>query len=95
MKKILYIALFILGIMELNAHGACLVDKLKQQKQCTGGAAPVQNLSESASLKSSDREALEKMYQTPAVSTPKQYDSNGFPIINPSAGCLFGICLPK
>jgi len=31
MKKIFYIALFVLAIMELHAHGACLIDKLKEK----------------------------------------------------------------
>ncbi len=95
MKKILFIALFVLAIIELNAHGACLVEQLKLQKSCTGGAAPVPDLSNERYNGTSTKEILRDMYQPSSISTPRQYNKSGFPMINPSVNCMYGICLPK
>lgn len=96
MKKILFIALFVLAVIELNAHGACLVEQLKLQKSCTGGAAPIPDNEENEYYKySSTKEILKDMYQIPSISTPRSYSSDGFPIINPAANCMFGVCNPR
>lgn len=64
MKKILYVALFILGLIELNAHGACLVDQLKLQKTCTGGAAPLTQSPEAKETYQS-QETIKNIYEAP------------------------------
>ena len=96
MKKILYIALFVLALIELNAHGACLINQLKMQKNCTGGAAPIPEIDKSQIKPEDtvDRQKLEKSYQIPTISTPRQFN-NSFPMINPAMNCMYGICIPK
>lgn len=94
MKKIFYIAMFILALIELNAHGACLVEQLRLQKTCTGGAAPIKDLSDEKKNENLNRETLGQMLDIPTMAVPMQ-SRNGYPMVNPAQNCMFGICLPK
>ena len=96
MKKILLLGGLILLLVELQAHGACLVENLKKQEACTGGASGIDNSTNQNSLQFKDQtnyKELEKMYQIPTISTPTQMHNN-FPMLNPTTNCMFGMCQP-
>ena len=93
MKKILFIAAFLLAIIELNSHGACLIENLKIKSECTGAASPV-NLPDDLkkNYEQSYQKELENMYQIPTMALPESY-KNDFPMLNQN--CMFGTCFPK
>lgn len=93
MKKILLLAVLILVIIELNAHGACLIENLKIKSECTGGASAINPPQENSQQKEqSYKKELENMYQIPAMALPSSYKNN-FPMLNQN--CMFGNCFPK
>ncbi len=93
MKKILFLAGFILLIIELNAHGACLIENLKVKSTCTGGASAIKIPKELKNDKDfSSKKELENMYQIPTMATPYSYQNN-FPMLNQN--CMYGACFPK
>ncbi len=96
MKKILILLAFVLYSTTLNSYSACLLENLKQEKSCTGAAAPVNigNKTETTEQQQSNREDLIKIYQIPTLSYPLSI-KNGFPILNPAANCAFGMCQPR
>lgn len=94
MKKILLFGGLILLLVELQTHGACLVEKLQQKETCTGAAAGIDNSANQNSYQyrnESNYNQLKKMYQIPTMSVPFNY-SNGFPALNQN--CMFGACFP-
>lgn len=100
MKKILLFGLLGLVIIGLQAHGACLIENIKTKEACTGGASGINN-SPSAILEDeysnsdvSDKKYLEDMYQIPTIAVPSSM-RNGFPILNPAANCMYGMCQPR
>ena len=93
MKKILFFAALIFILVELNAHGAYLIENLKIKSTCTGGASGI-NSSENKPDESTyqDKKDLEKYYQIPTMSFP-DVNKNNFPMLNQN--CMFGLCIPK
>lgn len=94
MKKILLFGALALIIIELQAHGACLIENIKNKNACTGAASPVNNSPDISKPSESYNNELKQMYQIPTVSTPNTYRNN-FPILNPTTNCMFGTCIPK
>ena len=98
MKKILLFGILGLIIIGLNAHGACVIENMKYKEACTGGASGINNSPNSAETddidSTSDRKQLENMYKIPTLSVPSS-QRNGFPILNPAANCMFGMCQPR
>ena len=92
MKKILFLAALVLAVIELNVHGACLIDNLKIKSECTGGASPVKNPQETEPDNKKFDKNLENMYQIPTMALPDSYKNN-FPMLNQN--CTFGACFPK
>lgn len=99
MKKILLFGVLGLVIIGLHAHGACVLENIKNKEACTGGASGLDNRAQISDLnaineKSMDKQNLENTYQIPNLSIPSSR-KNGFPILNPSSNCMFGMCQPK
>ena len=97
MKKIFALFVLIVLFNSLSANGACLIDELNNNSKCTGGASPVITTDENVPQQNdiqSNKEDLIKMYQIPTISYPSNM-KNGFPILNPSANCAFGMCQPR
>lgn len=93
MKKILLLAVLVLAIIELNAHGACLIENLKMKTQCTGGASAINPPAETQVQKEeSFKKESENMYQIPTMALPDSYKNN-FPMLNQN--CMYGTCFPK
>lgn len=91
MKKILFLIALLFVIIELNAHGACLIENLKIKSTCSGGAAPIK-IPENQDKENTDYKELQKMYQVPTMSLPNSYKNN-FPMLNQN--CTLGTCFPK
>ena len=96
MKKIF--TLFVLFSFEfsLSVYGACPLNKLKTNSACTGAASGVNMYELDTNQKGiqNNKEELLKMYQIPTISSPSSF-KNGFPILNPTANCAFGVCQPR
>ena len=98
MKKILFLGILGLIVIGLNAHGACVLENMRYKEACTGGASGINNTPQNPNFRllneESERKHLESMYQIPTISAPSSM-KNGFPILNPSANCMFGMCQPR
>ncbi len=98
MKKILILSVLIFLSAAQIAHSACLLEDLKKNESCTGGAAGIGvNTSNEALLPDqtqNDRQDLIRIYQIPTLSYPLSI-KNGFPVLNPAANCAFGMCQPR
>lgn len=93
MKKILILAALIFAAIELNAHGACLIENLKIKSTCTGGASDITIPDELKPEQGySSKKELEKMYQIPTMAVPNNLRDN-FPMLNQN--CMFGACFLK
>ena len=92
MKKILLLTALVLAVIELNVHGACLIENLKIRSECTGGASPVKIPQETQQDNQKIDKNLENMYQIPTMALPDSYKNN-FPMLNQN--CMFGTCFPK
>ena len=92
MKKILFIAALLLAVVELNAHGACLIENLKMKSECTGGASFVKIPQQDEEKENARKKEIENMYQIPAMAVPYSYKDN-FPMLNQN--CMFGACFPR
>lgn len=95
MKKISVVFILLLST-SLCAYSACLIEKLEKNKTCTGAAVNINDIEENELYKKqqSDKEELQRMYQIPTMSLPSSLN-NGFPILNPSVNCMFGVCTPR
>lgn len=92
MKKILFIVALLFTLVELNAHGACLIENLKIKSTCTGGASKIEPEEKIQPADETDKKELQKYYQPPTMSYPDIYKNN-FPMLNQN--CMFGTCFPK
>ena len=94
MKKFIIFSLIALVVTALHANGACLLQDLKKEQNCTGGASeiqpPDQNIKQENNFET--KEELQKMYQIPPMSVPVPFKF-GFPALNQN--CMFGACFPK
>ncbi len=96
MKKIFTLFVFINFVISLSAFGACPLNKLKTNSACTGAASGVNMYEQDTNQEGiqNNKEELLKMYQIPTISSPSSF-KNGFPILNPTANCAFGMCQPR
>ena len=92
MKKILFIAALLLAVVELNAHGACLIENLKMKSECTGGASSVKIPQQDEEKENARKKEIENMYSVPTMAVPYSYKDN-FPMLNQN--CMFGACFPR
>lgn len=94
MKKFIILSLVALVVTALHANGACLLQDLKKEQNCTGGASGIepseQNIKQENNFET--KEELQKMYQIPTMSYPVPFKF-GFPALNQN--CMFGACFPK
>ena len=93
MKKILLLSGLVLLVIGLHAHGACLLKNIEKEANCTGAAAPIKDKYNNKDS-TIDYEKLEENYSIPSISSPNS-KHNGFPILNPNQGCIYGLCQPK
>ena len=94
MKKFIIFSLIALVVTALHANGACLLQDLKKEQNCTGGASGIEKKKKKVNRQNNfeTKEELQKMYQIPTMATPMQYKF-GFPVLNQN--CMFGMCFPK
>ncbi len=95
MKKISVLVIVLLAT-SLCSHSACLIENLEKNRSCTGAAVNINNIEQDEEYKKqqSDKEELQRMYQIPTMALPSPLN-NGFPILNPSVNCMFGVCTPR
>ena len=94
MKKFMIFSLIALVVTALHANGACLLQDLKKEQKCTGGASGIEPSNQKINRQNNfeTKEELQKMYQIPTMSYPVPFKF-GFPALNQT--CMFGACFPK
>lgn len=94
MKKILLLLGLLLLFVELQSHGACLLENMQKQNACTGGASNIGNQNNIKQTENNDTyyDEIKNMYQIPTISTPTSFRNN-FPMLNQN--CTFGMCFPR